>query len=715
MATQQRVLVHPSFVTTTEEFAGYSVVQSFGLVRGLTVRNPNVGKAIFASFSALGGGENSVYMEMCEKARETALQRLCEHAGAKGANAVVGMYYDTNEIAEGMTEVLAYGTAVAIQTMTSTNISPNLHRDNANRNSIGSETRIVNPILASLVNSHLLIDAGVDTESRSILVLVSCFLPDPNVTNYDDLLQLSVDKMGACWGSLVLRLNRQVEQGYVLVVFSSGSRYRPSMGWVMKTYKHLERKFRKNLKKLFIVHPSPWLKLMMQVMGPVISPKFRHKIEWVHNIAALEQFVPVENIKIPKIILDIDKQQPNLQPRPSTAGSLISSLASWVLSSTGINSVLPVNTNDQFGVSLDVLMGPQGEKGIPRVVDDCIRFILLQGLETEGLFRVSPGLHSVNALREKYNLNEENISIEAFGGVHSACGLLKLFFRDLPRPIFEGDMYDSIRVIQTFNELDPTAHQIAYARNALLQILPMNSFILLRCLFHLLRIIHESRETTLMNAGNLAIVWSPNFVKSANPMVDLGMCAVGANGGGIGTLVKLCIEHWDEVFSEPTSVYDNTSEENISVFKLQDQNNDASVEDFFHSLPHSLPTPPDIPPIEVASETAGSATIDSFEKQLAKSYDALKSEESDDRLIGLTGALANSDDSHVAEIPVSRARSPTRRSPSRGGANRNTIVAENHSTIARFGGGLSQNTLSEASRLGVDDGGISRRRSIQRD
>ncbi|KAJ3105358.1 hypothetical protein HK100_003906 [Physocladia obscura] len=638
--------------------------------------------------------------------------------------------------------------------MTSTgNISTNLHRDNTDRNSIGSKSRTVNPILASLVNSHLLIDAGVDSESRSILVLVSCFLPDPNVTNYDDLLQLSIDEMGR---------TAQVEHGYVLVAFSSGSRYRPSMAWVMKAYKQLERKFRKNLKKLYIVHPSPWLKLMMQVMGPVVSPKFRHKIEWVHNIAVLEQFLPVENIKIPEIVLDIDKKQPNLQSRPSTAGSLISSLASWVLNTTGINSVLPVIANDHFGVSLDVLMGLQGEKGIPTVVDDCIRFILLQGLicsfdiyfrdlnlkcleglETEGLFRVSPGLHNVIALREKYNLNEEDISIEAFGGVHSACGLLKLFFRDLPRPIFEGDMYDSIRVIQTFNELDQTAHQIVYARNALLHILPMNSFILLRSLFHLLRIIHESRETTLMNAGNLAIVWSPNFVKGANPMVDLGMCAVGANGGGIGTLVKLCIEHWDEVFSEPISVYDSITEDNIGVFKFQDENNDASVEDFFHALPHPLPAP-DVPPIEVVTETAGTTTIDDFEEQrhhrnlvdqdnsanlnnecndtlkfgtekLAKSYDALKSGESDDELICLTGVVASSDDSHIAAIPVSRARSPTRRSPSRGGANRNTIVAENHSTIARFGGGLSQNTLSEASRLGVDDGGISRRKSIQRD
>ncbi|KAJ3211422.1 hypothetical protein HDU67_004551 [Dinochytrium kinnereticum] len=97
-----RVMVDPRFVTTAPELPGYRIVQCVGVCRGLTVRNPNAGKQIFAGFAS------------CEKARATAMERLQADAAQKGANAIVGMFYDTQEIAEGMTECLAYGTGVVI-------------------------------------------------------------------------------------------------------------------------------------------------------------------------------------------------------------------------------------------------------------------------------------------------------------------------------------------------------------------------------------------------------------------------------------------------------------------------------------------------------------------------------------------------------------------------------------------------------------------------
>ncbi|KAJ1538948.1 hypothetical protein HK405_013323, partial [Cladochytrium tenue] len=100
--------------STTNDIPGYDVVQCLGVVRGLTVRNPNAGKQLVAGFASWGGGESAVYMEMAEKARETALLRMLEHAGAIGANAVVGVRYDSQDIMPGMTEVLAYGTAVVV-------------------------------------------------------------------------------------------------------------------------------------------------------------------------------------------------------------------------------------------------------------------------------------------------------------------------------------------------------------------------------------------------------------------------------------------------------------------------------------------------------------------------------------------------------------------------------------------------------------------------
>ncbi|KAG0311152.1 hypothetical protein BGZ97_012039 [Linnemannia gamsii] len=102
------------FSTTAFTLPGYTISQSHGVVRGLTVRTPNVGKAVFGAFASLGGGESSTYIETAEKARETAFVRLLEHAAAVGGNAVIGIQFTGQEIAEGMTEVMCYGTAVTL-------------------------------------------------------------------------------------------------------------------------------------------------------------------------------------------------------------------------------------------------------------------------------------------------------------------------------------------------------------------------------------------------------------------------------------------------------------------------------------------------------------------------------------------------------------------------------------------------------------------------
>jgi len=100
--------------TTAFSIAGYRVVRELGIVRGLTVRTRGVGGRFQAGISALVGGKVDAYIEMCEHARSEALEHMVDHARTMGANAVIGMRYDTTEIAEGMDEVLAYGTAVIV-------------------------------------------------------------------------------------------------------------------------------------------------------------------------------------------------------------------------------------------------------------------------------------------------------------------------------------------------------------------------------------------------------------------------------------------------------------------------------------------------------------------------------------------------------------------------------------------------------------------------
>ena len=102
-------------VVTTNELEGYRIVRHLGLVRGLTVRSRSVVGNLGAAIQIFFGGNITVYTKLAEQTRQEAFNLLVEHAQQMGANAVIGMRYDANEIAAAVTEVLAYGTAVVVE------------------------------------------------------------------------------------------------------------------------------------------------------------------------------------------------------------------------------------------------------------------------------------------------------------------------------------------------------------------------------------------------------------------------------------------------------------------------------------------------------------------------------------------------------------------------------------------------------------------------
>ena len=107
--------MNPSLVTTAFTFDGYRIVRNIGVVRGITVRSRSVVGNIGAAFQILFGGNISLLQQLCERARQEAFNIMLQHAQEVGANAVVGMRYDANEVMSGVTEVLAYGTAVVVE------------------------------------------------------------------------------------------------------------------------------------------------------------------------------------------------------------------------------------------------------------------------------------------------------------------------------------------------------------------------------------------------------------------------------------------------------------------------------------------------------------------------------------------------------------------------------------------------------------------------
>jgi uncharacterized protein YbjQ (UPF0145 family) len=108
-------MIDAAMITTNIELNGYQIVRSLGIVRGITVRSRSILGNIAGGLQTIFGGQISIYIDLCEKTREEAFQHMMQHAFERGANAVINMRYDANEVMNGVTEVLAYGTAVVVE------------------------------------------------------------------------------------------------------------------------------------------------------------------------------------------------------------------------------------------------------------------------------------------------------------------------------------------------------------------------------------------------------------------------------------------------------------------------------------------------------------------------------------------------------------------------------------------------------------------------
>ena len=108
-------MIEQSMVTTNIELNGYKVTKNLGVVRGIVVRSRSIFGNIAGGFQTIVGGKISIFTQLCERTREEAFQQMMKHAEERGANAIINMRYDANQVIGSVTEVLAYGTAVIVE------------------------------------------------------------------------------------------------------------------------------------------------------------------------------------------------------------------------------------------------------------------------------------------------------------------------------------------------------------------------------------------------------------------------------------------------------------------------------------------------------------------------------------------------------------------------------------------------------------------------
>ncbi|KAJ2232826.1 hypothetical protein IWW45_004664 [Coemansia sp. RSA 485] len=264
-----------------------------------------------------------------------------------------------------------------------------------------------------------------------------------------------------------------------------------------------------------------------------------------------------------------------------------------------------------FGVSLDALMVSNGWYTLPRPVRECIAFINHHGLAAEGLFRRSPPSTALRSAKEGYNRNQAvDLSL---AGVNVAAVLLKLFYRELPEPVFGGRNYEIIRALpasprsETAGESSDVAMQMdsvraRYVEEVVLPSLKTEYRMLLCFTFALLSVVARNEAANRMNAYNLAIVWAPNFARSSNPMLDVSMCAVGPGAATVGSVVQIMVQMFDRVFSQELKAVlgsdaDACVDKAAAVLEVVDRMNSGQLEGVRVS-------PPRLPPRKAVSPAA---------------------------------------------------------------------------------------------------------------
>ncbi|KAF9346132.1 hypothetical protein BGX34_004161, partial [Mortierella sp. NVP85] len=362
----------------------------------------------------------------------------------------------------------------------------------------------------------------VDFESRPMVVICACNLPDPNVVDYDTILRV-----------VLAQLEEFVENDYTVVMFSGGARYRPGWKWLFRAYRSLGRRYKKNLKALYIVHPSPWPRLILGTMNAIISPKFGAKVHYIDNLSHLARVVPLNQINIPPAVY-----HHNLQFEDSIT--------------------LPEDQQDDanrvFGAPLERLMGVNGELGLPKFIVDCVGNLIQNGLYVEGLFRRSPSSLMLKQARAAYDRgNPVNLSEY---DIHISAVLLKLFIRELPSPMFPISTYAKLQQQKQYASGEDRVPVVEFIRKEIVTQVSHNNVVLMKEVFRLLKMVAERHESNRMTAFNLAVVMSPNMVRHEDVMQEIAMSAVSSKEKEsameealtLGTVVRIMIECYDEVF-----------------------------------------------------------------------------------------------------------------------------------------------------------------------
>uniref|UniRef100_A0A8C3P2I8 Rho GTPase-activating protein 8 n=1 Tax=Cyanoderma ruficeps TaxID=181631 RepID=A0A8C3P2I8_9PASS len=335
-------------------------------------------------------------------------------------------------------------------------------------------------------------------------------------------------------------LDQYVENDYTVVYFHYGlkSLNKPSLKWLQTAYKEFDRKYKKNLKALYVVHPTNFIKILWNIFKPLISHKFGKKITYLNYLADLGQHLKYDQLNIPQEVIRHDenlwrKQKGKLPP---------------VVKVPPPRPPLPTQ---QFGVSLQYIKDKNKGELIPPVMKETVSYLKSKGLQVEGLFRRSASIQTIKDVQKLYNQGK-SVNFDDYHDIHIPAVILKTFLRELPEPLLTFDCYDHILEITNVE----SCLRVTRCKQ-IIQGLPEHNYVVLKYLICFLHMVSQESIYNRMTASSLACVFGLNLIWPQKGTTSLSALVP------VNLFTELLIDFYTNIFNSRTVPDDtqNTEQE----------------------------------------------------------------------------------------------------------------------------------------------------------
>lgn len=395
---------------------------------------------------------------------------------------------------------------------------------------ITSEIEIKKNKLKERIDRYSIVNVcGTDKTGRPIIVMSACKLPlVDEILKEKEFFKSQQHFFETLLEVLSSTLEQYVEAEYTLVYLHHGLRStsQPSFNWLAKVYHILDRKFKKNLKALYVVHPTTFIKFLWQFLRPLISSKFNKKVTYCNNLTELSNHIDLELLQIPEMVKNYDSQ-----------------LKKSSKHSKNLNvNVNPNQENNgkfqQFKVSLEIIASNNEGDCIPLCLKEAVVF-LRKHLDEEGIFRKSGNAERIREIKRLYN-HGQPVAYDQYE-FHVAACVLKAFFSELPESLLPESLFDEMATLQALDVAD----KVDVAKDLLKAKLPRFNYDLLKFLIPFLSEVASHSAKNKMNARNLSTVMGPNFLRHQQTDFNYTLMLLER----INSFVELLIKYHSEIFS----------------------------------------------------------------------------------------------------------------------------------------------------------------------